>query len=197
MPHPVEFYFDFASPNCYLAYYALPSFVPREQIVIRPCLLGGVFKETGNQAPFQAFGGVKGKLDYEMLELKRFVHRQGLDRFAMNPNFPINTVSLMRALIALDEREEAYIESVLKAMWEDGKNMNDPAVVSAVWADAGFDAEALMASTQDDAVKKQLFEKTSAAVERGIFGLPSFFVGEEMFFGKERLGQVAEAVAQS
>lgn len=195
MTKRIEFYFDFASPNCYLAYRALPDLVDPGVVDIKPCLLGGVFKSTGNQAPMMAFSGVKGKLAYEMLEVQRFITRHGLSRFKMNPNFPINTLTLMRALVAIDDRQTAYIDAVLTAMWEEEKNLNDPAVVAEVWTAAGFDAAALLEKTQEPAVKAALAEKTGAAVARGIFGLPAFFVGDEMFFGKERLGQVAEAAA--
>ena len=193
MAETIEFYFDFASPNCYLAYKALPDFLDVNSVEIRPCLLGGVFKATGNQAPMVAFGGVKGKLAYEMLEMQRFIARHRIDRFKMNPNFPINTLMLMRGLVALKEGQAAYIETMLAAMWEEEKNLNDPAVVGAVWTAGGFDAAALQERIQDPEVKKSLADKTAAAVERGVFGLPTFFVGNEMFFGKERLGQVAEA----
>ena len=193
MTKTIEFYFDFASPNCYLAYKALPDFTDLKNVEIKPCLLGGVFKATGNQAPMVAFGGIKGKLAYEMLEIQRFITRHGLDRFKMNPNFPVNTLTLMRGLVALDDRQADYIDAVLTAMWEEEKNLNDPAVVGDVWAAAGFDAAALLEKTQSSAVKTALAEKTGAAVARGVFGLPAFFVGDEMFFGKERLGQVAAA----
>ncbi len=193
MAKTVEFYFDFASPNCYLAYKALPDYLDVSSVEIKPCLLGGVFKATGNQAPMIAFGGVKGKLAYEMLEMQRFIARHKLDRFKMNPNFPINTLLLMRGLVAIEDRQTEYIEALLAAMWEEEKNLNDPAVVGEVWAASGFDAAALQEKVQDPDVKKSLAEKTAAAVERGVFGLPTYFVGDEMFFGKERLGQVAEA----
>lgn len=195
MTNRVEFYFDFASPNCYLAYKALPDFFDPSLVDIKPCLLGGVFKSTGNQAPMAAFGGVKGKLAYEMLEFQRFITRHGLNQFKMNPKFPINTLALMRALVAIDDRQTEYIDAVLTAMWEEEKDLNDPAVIGEVWTAAGFDAAALLEKSQAPAVKAALAEKTGEAVARGIFGLPVFFVGEEMFFGKERLGQVAEAVA--
>ena len=195
MTKKVDFYFDFGSPNCYLAYKAAPAYFGDAEMEIIPCLLGGIFKATGNASPMQAFAGVKGKLAYEMLEMQRFIARHELTSFKMNPNFPINTLLLMRALVAVEDKR-AFIETVLAAMWEQEKNMNDPAVVSAVLDQAGIDGAALLKKTQDPAVKKQLIDNTEAAVERGVFGLPAFFVGDEMFFGKDRLGQAAEAVAQ-
>ena len=195
MTKTVEYYFDFGSPNCYMAYKALPDFLDMGLVEIKPCLLGGIFKATGNQPPMVAFGGVKGKLAYEVLEIQRFIARHGLDRFKMNPNFPINTLMLMRGLVALEDRQSDYIETVLTAMWEDEKNLNDPAVVVETWTAGGFDAEALQEKVQAPDVKQSLVEMTAAAVERGVFGLPTFFVGDDMFFGKDRLGQVAEAAS--
>ena len=195
MTKTVEYYFDFGSPNCYMAYKALPDFLDMGLVEIKPCLLGGIFKATGNQPPMVAFGGVKGKLAYEVLEIQRFIARHGLDRFKMNPNFPINTLMLMRGLVALEDRQSEYIETVLTAMWEDEKNLNDPAVVVEMWTAGGFDAEALQEKVQAPDVKQSLVEMTAAAVERGVFGLPTFFVGDDMFFGKDRLGQVAEAAS--
>ena len=195
MTKTLDFYYDFGSPNCYLAYKALPDFIGEDvQVNIRPCLIGGVFKATGNQPPWRAFANVKNKLAYEMLEIKRFVERHRLQKFTMNPHFPINTLTLMRGLVALDDRRTNYIEAVNAAMWEDEKNMNDPAIVGEVLTAAGFDGHALLEKTQDPSVKQALMEKTEAAVARGVFGLPAFFVGDEMFFGKDRLGQVAEAL---
>lgn len=200
MTATIDFMFDFASPNCYFAYKALPQYVPAEKadVKIIPCLLGGVFKATGNQSPMTAFAGVKGKLDYEMLEIRRFCAAHRLDRFAFNPHFPINTLQLMRGLIAaeIEGCAKPYIEAVLAAMWEDRKNMNDPAVAAGVLADADLDADALMAKAQSPAVKQTLIDNTQAGVDRGVFGLPAFFVGGEMYFGKDRLAQVAEAVSR-
>ena len=198
MTRKVDFIFDFASPNCYLAYKALGSYAELSKAEIRliPCLLGGVFKATGNKPPMAAFAGVKGKLDYEMLEMRRFCAAHGLDKFTFNPHFPINTLALMRGLIAAEtaNREKPYVEAVLAAMWEDGKNMNEPEIIAEVLSDAGLPTETLLTKSQSQEVKQQLIDNTSAAVARGVFGLPAFFVGDEMFFGKERLAQVEAAV---
>ncbi|MEO1014553.1 MAG: 2-hydroxychromene-2-carboxylate isomerase [Pseudomonadota bacterium] len=199
MTKTIDFYFDFASPNCYLAAKALPAIANeiRAEIIIRPVLLGGIFKATNNQAPMQAFANVKGKLAYDMLEIRRFVERHGLSAFQMNPNFPINTLPLMRALIAAQEAgvAEAYIDAGLKGMWEEGLAMGDPDIAKARIAEAGVDADALFQRAQTPEIKQKLIDDTSAAVDRGIFGLPTFFVGDEIFFGKERLEQVREAAA--
>ena len=195
MTKTVEFIFDFASPNAYLAYRALPPILQRTGAALHlaPCLLGGIFKATGNQAPMLAFANVRGKLDYDMLEMRRFITRHNLIKFRMNPHFPINSLLLMRAMNATGpEAQHAYVETVLAAMWEDGQAMGDPAVVAQVLSAAGLDAENILAAAQTDAVKRTLAANTEAAVARGVFGIPTFFVGPEMFFGKERLGQLEE-----
>jgi 2-hydroxychromene-2-carboxylate isomerase len=163
-----------------------------------PALLGGIFKATNNQSPATAFGEVKGKLAYEALETRRFVAKHSLTAFQMNPNFPVNTLLIMRGLIAARRQGvgDRYLEAVLKAMWEDGQKMDDPAVVAAVLSAAGLDAEAILAGAQDLEVKAELSANTQAAADRGAFGIPTFFVGDEMFFGKDRLGQVEEELAR-
>jgi 2-hydroxychromene-2-carboxylate isomerase len=188
----IEFIFDFASPNAYLAYRALPPLLARTgaTLSLTPCLLGGIFKATGNRAPMLAFADIAGKLNYEALELRRFVARHGLAKFRMNPHFPINSLLLMRGMIAAADVEAAYVEAVLAAMWEDGQPMADPDVVADVLRRAGLDADAILAAAQTDAVKQALADNTRAAVARGVFGIPTFFVGEEMFFGKDRLAQL-------
>jgi len=200
MTQTIDFVFDFGSPNVYLANRVLPSIAEKTgaKINVIPCLLGGIFKSTGNQPPMAAFGAVKGKLDYEMLEMRRFIEKHGLDEFTMNPNFPINTLVQMRGLIAaqMDDDGDRYIRAIMKAMWEDGKNLNDPAVTAEVWSDAGFDADALFEQTKQEAIKTKLIGNTNDAVARGAFGAPTFFVGNDMFFGKDRLTQVEEAVSQ-
>ncbi|GHD06781.1 2-hydroxychromene-2-carboxylate isomerase [Halioglobus japonicus] len=192
----LEFMFDFASPNAYYCHKVLPGILERTgaEMEIVPVLLGGLFKLTDNQAPFVAFGGVKGKMAYEMLESQRFQEKHGLDDFAFNSHFPMNTITVMRGLVAATELgvQEAYIEAVITAMWEQDKKMDDPEVVAQVWRDAGLDADKLLEMIQTDAVKDALKANTQAAADRGAFGVPTFFVGDEMFFGKERLGQVEE-----
>jgi len=195
----LDFIFDFASPNAYLAWKALAGVSARTGVEVRlvPCLLGGLFKITGNQAPMTAFGHIQGKLAYEHLEFRRFIARHGLTAFQFNPHFPVNTLLIMRGLVAARRAgiEGAYVETVLKAMWEDGLKMDDPAVVAEVLAAAGLPAQALLEAAQTPEVKAELVAGTEAAAARGAFGVPTFFVGDEMFFGKERLGQVEEALA--
>ncbi len=196
MNKTVDFIFDFGSPNAYLAYKVLPGVAARTGATLNliPCLLGGLFKLTGNQAPMTAFGSVKGKLEYERLETQRFIDKHGLRDFRFNPHFPVNTLLIMRGLLAARRTNvrDAYLETVLKAMWEDGKKMDDAAVVAEVLSTAGLDAKAILDAIQDPGIKAELAANTNAAAARGAFGIPTFFVGDEMFFGKERLGQVEE-----
>lgn len=199
MTKTVEFIFDFGSPNAYLAYGVLKDIAARTgaEVVLTPCLLGGLFKITGNQAPMTAFGGIQGKLAYEALETKRFVAKHNLDRYQFNPHFPVNTLLIMRGLVAARRLgvEQAYLDAVMAGMWERGLKMDDPQVVAAALTEAGLDAEAILAATQEPEVKAELLANTERAAARGAFGIPTFFVGDEMFFGKERLGQVEEELA--
>ncbi len=200
MSKVVDFIFDFGSPNGYFCHKVIPKIEERTGATFNymPALLGGIHKLTNNQPPMIAFNGIKGKLEYDMLETERFITRHRLDAFHFNPHFPVITLLIMRGLIAAEmdgqEQKMAYIEVVLKAMWEDGLKMDDPDVVARVLSEGGLDAGRLMAATQDKAVKQKLIDKTEAAVARGVFGIPTFFLGDEMFFGKERLGQLEEMI---
>jgi 2-hydroxychromene-2-carboxylate isomerase len=194
----VELIFDFASPNAYLVLPVLRDIAARTgaNLTITPCLLGGIFKATGNQAPFVAFAGVKGKPDYEMLELRRFIAKHNFTKFKMNPNFPINSIHAIRGLIAAQAAgvADAYIDAVLAGFWEQGLALGEQAVIAGVLDAAGLDGAALMAATADAQVKATLMANTESAVARGAFGIPTFFVDGEMYFGKERLDQVEEAL---
>ena len=197
----IDFIFDFGSPNAYLAGKVLPQIAERTgaSVNLIPCLLGGIFKATNNRSPVQAFGEVKGKLAYEALETRRFVTRHGIEGFRMNPHFPVNTLMIMRGLIAARRlgAGDRYLEVVQAAMWEAGEKMDDPEVVARVLAAGGLDARAILEATQDPRVKAELVANTEAAVDRGVFGIPTFFVEGEMFFGKDRLWQVEEAAARA
>ncbi len=198
MQPTIEFIFDFASPNAYLAYRALPPILERTgaKLELIPCLLGGIFKATNNKAPFIAFAPIKGKFEYEMLEIRRFVAKNRVSKFRLNPHFPVNSLMLMRGFIAAQERgfETQYLEMGLSGMWEDGLKLDDPEVLGRAIDAAKLDSVSLIALAQTDAIKQKLADNTAAAVERGVFGVPTFFVGKEIFFGKERLPQVEEAV---
>jgi 2-hydroxychromene-2-carboxylate isomerase len=195
----VIFYFDFGSPNAYLAHKVIPEIERRTdaRFVYVPALLGGIFKATGNQSPAQAFAGIPSKLAYERKETQRFVKRHGIAEFAMNPHFPVNTLQIMRGAVAARQLGafEAYVEAVYRAMWVKGLKMDDPAVIRAALQDARLPADRLIELMSDPGVKAKLIENTEAAVAHGVFGSPSFLVGEEMFFGKDRLRDVEEELA--
>jgi len=200
MGKTVDFIFDFASPNGYLSHKLVPEIEARTGATFNyiPALLGGIHKLTNNQPPMIAFGGVKGKLEYEQMEMARFVKKHKLDKYSFNPHFPVITLLIMRGLIAaeMDGQKMPYIEVVAKAMWEDGQKMDDPEVVAKVLAAGGLDAERLLARTQEQDVKQKLIENTQGAADRGVFGIPFFFIGDEGFFGKDRLGQVEEMLME-
>lgn len=197
----VEFHFDFGSPNAYLSHRVIPEIEARTGARFRyvPVLLGGVFKATGNRSPAEAFAGIRNKPAYERLETERFIRRHGLTQFRRNPFFPVNTLLLMRGAAAaeMDGDLPRYVEVVYHHMWEEPKKMDDPAVVRAALAESGLDADRIIERTQDPAVKQRLIENTERSVARGAFGSPTFFVGEEIFFGKDRLRDVEEAIAEA
>lgn len=196
----IEFLFDFGSPNAYLAHRMIPQIEKRTGATFHyvPVLLGGVFKLTNNKAPMIAFGGIKNKLEYEQLEMKRFISRHELNRFQFNPNFPVNTLAVMRAAIAaeLSGCIAPYVEAVFAAMWEEGRKMDDADVIGAVLHAAGLNAQSLLAAAQTQNVKDALMKNTQAAVDRGAFGSPTIFVGDEMFFGKDRLRDVEDEITR-
>lgn len=193
-----EFLFDFGSPNAYMVHRTLPALEARTGVTFKrvPVLLGGIFKATGNQPPMMAFGGIKNKMEYEQLEMQRFITQHGLSAFAFNPNFPVNTLLLMRAAIAAEQQGILgdYMEAGMRLMWEDQQKMDDPEVFVAALNASGLDGDALLAETQNPSIKAQLITNTEQAVERGVFGIPSFFVNNEMWFGKDRMDQVEQAI---
>ena len=197
MDEPI-FYFDFGSLNAYLAWRLLPEIEQRtgarfEQV---PVLLGGIFKATGNRSPVEAYASVPAKLAYEFREIDRFIARHGFDEFRMNPHFPVNTLTLMRGAVAADEMElfEAYVAAIFHFMWEDPRKLDDPDIFEAALEEAGLPAEELIALAGDQAVKDRLIANTQEALAQGVFGLPSFIVGGELYFGKDRLREVEEAI---
>ena len=194
MSKTIEFIFDFGSPNAYLSYNTVTQVAERTgaTLKITPCLLGGIFKSTNNQPPIMSFAGVSGKNAMFMREIERYCDRHELTKFAMNPNFPVNTLLLMRACVAYGRDNDAapYIEAGLKMMWEDGLKMDDPEVFVKAFDEAGFDGNALLESTQDPKVKAQLIANTQGAVDRGVFGIPAFFLGDEQFFGKDHIEEM-------
>ncbi len=187
----VTFWYDFGSPNAWFAHHVIPGIEARTGATFTyvPVLLGGIFKATGNQAPFAAFSGVPAKLAYMNHEMARFMRRHGLQRFTMNPHFPLNTLALMRGAVAAEGLGllAPYNETMFRFMWETPRKLDDPAILAETLAEAGLPAEQLLALSQQPAVKDRLVANTQAAVEAGVFGIPSFRVGDELFFGKDSL----------
>ena len=200
MAKSLEFLFDFGGPNSYLAHKSLPEICARTgaELVYVPILLGGLFKLTNNQAPMMRYAETPAKRNYEMLEFDRFVKAHALP-FKMNPCFPINSLYLMRGAVAAQQLGcfALYVDTVMAAMWEDSKDTGEAKIVRQVLDSAGLDSAALLALADDPDVKAELMANTEAAAKRGAFGVPTFFVGEEMFWGKERLGQVEAALTKS
>ena len=197
----VEFHFDFGSPNAYLAELALPGIVQRTGVKFDyvPVLLGGVYKATGNMSPADSLRGIKNKPDYNALETQRFLRRHNITKFKPNPFFPVNTLMLMRGVVAADLEGlfESYFRAAYHHMWVEPKKMDDPQVFRDAFSASGVDIDRLIARAQQDDVKKKLIENTNGAVARGTFGSPTFFVGNEIYFGKDSLRDVEdEIVAQ-
>ena len=200
MTKTFEFHFDFGGPNSYLVHKLMPAFCAANgtTAVYVPISLGGVFKLTGNRPPMERYADAPAKRAYELLEFSRFVATHNLP-FAMNPHFPINSLNLMRGAVAAQHLGcfAPYVDTIMTAMWENGANTGDLAVVKAVLDAAGLDSTALLAKAEEPNVKAELISNTEDAVVRGVFGVPTFFVGAEMFWGKERLGQVEAALAKA
>ncbi|HWF77421.1 MAG TPA: 2-hydroxychromene-2-carboxylate isomerase [Caulobacteraceae bacterium] len=192
----VIFYFDFGSPNAYLAHKVIPAIEARTGAKFKyvPALLGGIFKATGNRSPAEAYAGIPSKLRYEGKETERFVRKHGVTEYARNPHFPVNTLQIMRGAVAAQKLGvfEKYVDAVYRAMWVDGLKMDDPAVIEAALTKAHLPAAALITAMGDPEVKQTLIANTEAAVAHGVFGSPSFLVGDELFFGKDRLRDVEE-----
>ena len=198
MSKRIEFLFDFGSPNAYLAGKALPAIEQRTgaKFDYVPVLLGGIFKATGNVSPVIANQGIKNKGEYQFLEIERFIKKHGLTKFQFNSHFPVNTLQIMRGAIAaqLDGLLPKYFEVVAAAMWEQSLKMDDPDVIKAALDAGGIDGAHILARIQEADVKAKLIANTEDAVNRGAFGIPTFFVDGEIYFGKDRLREVEEAI---
>jgi 2-hydroxychromene-2-carboxylate isomerase len=198
LPAP-QFLFDFGSPNAFLSHEAIPSIEQRTGMRFEyvPVLLGGIFKATNNKSPAETLAGVKNKREFHAIETERFVKRFHVKPYVMNPFFPVNTLNLMRAAIAAQFEGvfEKYVAAAFQHMWEEPKKMDDPEVALKALTASGLDAAKLFARAGDADVKAKLIENTQSAVERGAFGSPTFFVGKEMFFGKEQLREVEEMIS--
>lgn len=197
-PLKVEFQFDFGSPNAYLAEQVIPSIERRTGVKFEyvPVLLGGIYKATGNMSPAESLRAIKNKPEYNALETQRFLRRHQITKFRQNPFFPVNTLMLMRGVVAarFEGLFEPYFRAAYHHMWEEPKKMDDPEVFRAAFKSSDIDIDRLIARAQHDDVKKKLIELTNDAVARGAFGSPTFFVGTEMFFGKDQLRDVEEEI---
>jgi 2-hydroxychromene-2-carboxylate isomerase len=196
----VEFHFDFGSPNAYLSHRVIPELERRAGVKFDyvPVLLGGVFKLTGNRSPAEAFAGIKNKPEYERLETERFLKRHGIANYRRNPFFPVNTLTLMRGAIAAQRLGvfERYVDEMYRHMWSEPKKMDEPSVWRATLLETGFDAPRFEELVQDPEIKAELLANTEGSVERGTFGSPTFFVDDEIFFGKDRLRDVEDFIYQ-
>jgi 2-hydroxychromene-2-carboxylate isomerase len=194
----VEFHFDVGSPNAYLSHLVIPEIAARTgaRFEYVPILLGGVFKLTNNRSPMESFAGIKNKLEYQKLETERFVRRHRIARFAFNPFFPLNTLTLMRGAVAASKLGvfDRYVACAFDGMWAEPKKMDEVDTIAAALIACGLDAKRILELTQDPGVKAELIANTERSVARGTFGSPTFFVGDEMFFGKDKLGEVEEAI---
>ncbi|MGY4818402.1 2-hydroxychromene-2-carboxylate isomerase [Pseudomonas chlororaphis subsp. piscium] len=196
MSKTVEFFFDLGSPTSYLAYTQLPKICAQtgSQLIYQPMLLGGVFKATGNASPIS----VPAKGRYTLQDLARYARRYEVP-LAFNPHFPINTLLLMRAVTGMQLRHPqrfiAFIDCLFRALWVEKRNLNDQATVAAVLSEGGFDPLEVLALTNDEEVKNALKDKTEQALQRGVFGAPSMFVDNQLFFGQDRLDFVLEALS--
>ena len=194
----VEFHFDFGSPNSYFCHRVIPSIEARTGVKFEyvPILLGGIFKATNNKSPMEQFAGIKNKSEYNALETERFQQKHNITRFKFNPHFPVNTLHIMRAAIYAMQHsyDSDYIDTLYRGMWEQGLNLADPEVIRAALVAAQLPADEIIAGSADPQIKQQLIDNSNASVARGAFGSPTFFVGEDMFFGKDRLRDVEEEI---
>ena len=200
MPTNPQFMFDVGSPNAFLSHEAIPDIEKRTGAKFEyvPVLLGGVFKATNNRSPAESLRGIRNKPEYERLETQRFLRRHGITRFQSNPFFPVNTLMMMRGAIAARSLGvfERYVDEMYRRMWAEPKKMDDPAIWRAALAEAGFDANRFFDLIERREIKDELIANTQRSVERGTFGSPTFYVGDEIFFGKDRLREVEEMIVQ-
>ena len=198
MTPQVEFHFDFGSPNAYLSHLVIPAIEARTGVKFSyvPILLGGVFKATNNVSPAVSLKGIQNKPEYYTLETKRFLKKHAITAYKMNPHFPVNTLQLMRGAVFAQTQDyfAQYVKAVYQHMWAEPKKMDEADVISAALIASGLPAEAILAGMQQPEIKQQLIKNTEDSVTRGVFGSPSFFVGDELFFGKDKLVEVEEEI---
>ena len=194
----IEFYFDFGSPNSYLSHLVIPKIEQRKKVKFDyiPILLGGVFKLTGNKSPAESLIGIKNKGEYAEIETNRFLKKNEINNYKFNPDFPINTLALMRGATFAKEKPyyHSYIKCIYQSMWEKPKKLDELSVFETVLKEYNLPSEEIIYGAQKKETKQMLIDKTSEAVEKGVFGSPTFFVENEIFFGKDRLEEVEREI---
>ena len=201
MSSKVEFHFDFGSPNAYLSHLVIPAIEQRTGAKFEyvPVLLGGVFKATANVSPAISLQGIKNKPEYGQIEMQRFLKKHDITTFNSNPFFPVNTLQIMRGAVYAQTTDYfyRYVNEIYRHMWSEPKKMDELDVIRAAFEESGLPADELLAGMQDPAVKQALITNTERSVGRGTFGSPTFFVGDEIFFGKDKLGDVEQEITNS
>lgn len=194
----IEFLFDFGSPNAYLSHLVIPEIEQRTgaRFEYVPVLLGGIFRLTNNRSPVEINAGIRNKPEYQQLEIERFLRCHRITQYRFNPFFPVNTLVLMRGALAARSLGifERYVDELYRHMWADPKKLDDPAILHAALVESGLPADRLLELAQAPEVKQALVAETQRAVDRGAFGSPTFFVDGEIYFGKDRLREVEEAI---
>jgi 2-hydroxychromene-2-carboxylate isomerase len=194
----VEFHFDFGSPNAYLSHLVIPQIEARTGVTFEyvPVLLGGVFKATNNVSPAVSLAGISNKPEYGRIETERFLKAYGVEAYTPNPHFPVNTLKIMRGAVYAQNTDffAKYVDEVYRHMWREAKKMDDPEVIREALAESGLPVDEIVSGMEDPDVKARLLANTEASVARGTFGSPTFFVGDEIFFGKDKLRDVEEEI---
>ena len=194
----VEFLFDFGSPNAYMSHLVIPAIEARTGVKFDyvPVLLGGVFKATNNVSPMQSMQGIRNKPRFTQLETQRFLTKHGITDYVRNPYFPVNTLAIMRGAVFAQSQAyfNRYVDAVYRHMWARPRKMDDPSEIAAALTESGLPSDAIIAGAALPAVKQQLIANVDDAVARGVFGSPSFFVGSELYFGKDQLRDVEEEI---
>lgn len=196
----IEFHFDFGSPNAYLSHLAIPQIEARTGIKFRyiPVLLGGIFKATNNVSPAVSLNGIRNKPEYNQIETARFLTKYGVPAYTFNPHFPVNTLKIMRGAIYAQKSGifDQYVNEIYRHMWHEPKKMDELDIIESALIESGLPADDILAGMNDAEIKAGLIHNTEASVERGTFGSPTFFVGDEIYFGKDKLVDVEEAIVK-
>ena len=194
----IEFHFDFGSPNAYLSHLAIPEIEKRLGIEFEyvPILLGGVFKLTNNASPAETLSGIRNKVEYQEIETVRFLKKHKITKFKKNPFFPVNTLKLMRGAVSLLDKDNYsyYVDQIFAHMWAEPKKMDDEAVFRKALTSSGIPADKILENIMQPEIKSRLLQLTSQSVEKGTFGSPTFFLDEEIFFGKDKLIDLEDAI---